>query len=236
MRAPAARYALTIVLLGAIACACDRGQEQAPPRQVDRRVDIDRIPVPNHGPEVMAGTHEMRRTKTAEGTMDAMIDEQHVELGFLPYGMNAAIASEATGVSRLTLVGSPTDAGYPALHLEFEGVRLDELELPKAFAPERDAGKTKKKPEPLPKVLWFETEQIVFAADPTREEDPFEITIESYEGNVVQGSFTAVVHPRAAHFGKPKRIERGRFEVALRLSGVELGKPAAADAPSDSTQ
>jgi hypothetical protein len=218
-----------VMVLAALTCACGKKQDEPPPRQVDRKVDINRIPVPNHGPEVMAGTHETRRTKTTEGMIEAMLDDQHVEHGFLPYGMNAAVTSEETGVSRVTLVGSPTDAGYPALHIELEGLRLDQLELPKTFTAARgDAkkGKSKKQPSVRPKILYYETEQIVFSADPEREEDPFSVTIESYEGQTVRGTFEAVLHPRSAHFGKPKTVERGRFEVLLRLSGVEPKEPA----------
>jgi hypothetical protein len=230
------RHDLRIWLVLATLAACDRGEPAEPPRKVDRRVNVDRIPVPNHGPEVMAGTHEMRRTNSAEGVIEMMLDGAHVEQTFLPYGMNAAVASEKTGVSRLTLAGSPTDAGYPALHLKFEGLRLDQIELPKTFTrTPAGAKKRKRKAAPetkLPKILYYETEKIVFEADPEHEDEAFEITIDAFEGNVVSGTFEATLHPRVAHFGEPKRIERGRFEVALRLSGVEPGpsRPPASDA------
>jgi hypothetical protein len=229
------RHGLQTLLVLAAVLACDRGEPAPTPRKVDRRVDTQRIPVPNHGPEVMAGTHEVRRTKSAEGIIEAMLDGDHVEHTFLPYGMNSAISSEKTGVSRLSLVGSPTDAGYPALHLVFEGLKLDEVELPKTFTNREDETterkpKPKPKPKPaFPKILYYEAEQVVFEANPDREES-FEVTIEAFEGNTVRGTFEATVVPRAKHFGEPKRLESGRFEVTLRLSGIE---PGASDSNSD---
>lgn len=222
------RRGLRPLVILALVVACDGDKEQPPPRKVERRVDVDRIPVPNHGPEVMAGTQEKRRTVSAEGIIEAMIDGQHAEHTFLPFGMNAAIASEETGVARLTLVGSPTDAGYPALHLQFEGLRLDEVELPKTFEVVHD--KAKKRPskpakkDVVPKILYYESERIVFETDPTREDGGFEITVESFEGKTVRGTFKGTLYPRVEHFGEPKTIDRGRFEVSLRLSGIEPAK------------
>jgi hypothetical protein len=229
------RHRLQILFLAVTVLACGRDEPAPAPRRA-AVVDVARIPVPDHGPEVMAGNREMRRTKSTEGVIEAMIDGDHVQHGFLPYGMNAAIASEETGVARLILAGSPTDAGYPALHLRFEGLRLDQVDLPKTFTNRNAPGKPGRGPKVVfPKVEYHETEQIVFEAEPERE-DAFEVTLESFEGDTVRGTFEATLHPRVQHFGAPKRIERGRFEVMVRRSGIEPGRSPSADDPSLSSR
>lgn len=214
-------YPASLLLASALACEGSEKTEK-PPRKVERSVDVERIPVPNHGPEVMAGTPDRRRTKTAEGAIEAVIDGQHQDLRFLPYGKNAAIHAESTGVSRVTLAGARSDAGYPALHLVVENVRLDELELPATFTIGGEK-KKKRKSGPVPRILFYETERVVFEAGADQAKSTGEMTLEAFEGDTIRGAFEGTLHPRVEHFGEPKTIERGRFEVSLRLSGIEPG-------------
>jgi hypothetical protein len=218
--------------LGVVGClvlaiGCNESTDAEAPRQVDAKVSTDRIPVPNHSPADMSGDADKRRTETAKGTLEAVIDGQHHEFRHLPYGKNAAIHDDETGVSRIVLAGSDGSDGYPAVHIVLENVRFDALgELPATFTPRGDASTQK----PRAKIRFLRDARFEWQTDPKASEDA-NVTIESVEANVVRGTFEGKVVPVGERLGEPKTIERGRFEVTLRLSGVEPPATAAAPTP-----
>jgi hypothetical protein len=78
----------------------------------------------------------------------------------------------------------------------------------------------------MAKIHYLQDDRVTWetAAEATRAHKN-RIVIESIHGNRITGTFEGVVVPPAEHFGPPKTIERGRFEVAVRLSGIEPSTP-----------
>ncbi|HWB73492.1 MAG TPA: hypothetical protein VG755_01025, partial [Nannocystaceae bacterium] len=141
---------------------------------------------------------------------------------FLPYGSNVASWSEKTGVARLALSGAPSDRGVPMLRVVIENVRIDRLQLPATFAiGSGDAGEPR--PDtPRARMEYQLEERKTWHAGPEGEAVGA-ITIESYAGKRVRGTFNAKLTPRSTAFGPPIDLTDGRFDIELRLQGIEPG-------------
>lgn len=203
-----------------VVAGCNGSSQPAkdPPKSGDA-ADAHSVAVPSHAAAMRSGEQQQRRTETATGSIEAMIGGEHHEFRFLPYGKNAAIYAEDTGVARIVLAGSEGRDGYPALHLVLENVRLDRIEkLPATFGYTDQDGDR----DVMAKIRYLEDDRITWAsaAEATRA-GKNQVTIESIEGSTIRGTFEGVVVPPAKRFGEPKPIERGRFEVTVRLSGIE---------------
>ena len=103
-------------------------------------------------------------------------------------------------------------------------MRLDRLQLPASFA--IGGGGGGKTDAPRARVEYIREERKSWLADA---EGPAAgtVTLEGYTGKRVRGSFAVKLTPRSSAFGPPIEVTAGRFDIALRLQGVEPG-PAAA--------
>ncbi|MBC8074245.1 MAG: hypothetical protein IAG13_38350, partial [Deltaproteobacteria bacterium] len=178
--------------------------------------------VPQHDPKMLGmGGDEAVRTVAAEGSMSAAVDGVATTFTFLPFGSNVAAWSEHSGVARVVIAGAPTDRGFPMLRIVLENVRLDRLQLPASFA----IGGGGKADAPRARIEYMREERKSWLAEA---EGPAAgtVTLEGYTGKHVRGTFSATLTPRSSAFGPPIDVTNGRFDVALRLQGVEPG-PAA---------
>jgi len=225
------------LVLAAFATACGGASspapEQAPPK-VEPRVDLAKTDIPEHAAAQMSET-EKPMLVTTTGSMRATLNGHQETFATLPVGGNAAIWAPDTRVARVILGGSEDDSGFPALRLVLEGVRLDTLKLPATFSLGREPGtKTHVRStdpevpiaEPRPRLMYEIEARKIWETDP---EGPVvgSITLQSFDGKRLTGSFHAEVKPRSVAFGPPLKIEDGQFEIDLRLNGVAPGKPAA---------
>jgi len=225
------------LVLAAVVSACGGAAtptpEQAPPK-VEPRVDLDKAEIPEHSAAAMSETPKPQLV-TTKGSLRATLNGHATHFDSLPVGGNAAIWAPTTRVARVVVGGSEGDSGFPALRLVLEGVRLDTLTLPATFSLGKAPG-TKtfvRSPdpevpvaEPRPRLMYEIEARKIWETDP---EGPVvgTITLESFDGKRLTGSFSANVKPRSVAFGPPITIEDGHFEIDLRLNGVAPGKPAA---------
>jgi hypothetical protein len=225
------------LVLGIVVTACGGGAtptaEQAPAK-VEPRVDLEKANIPGHSAAEMTESLNPKLV-TTKGSLRATLNGHAKEFATLPIGGNAAIWAPSTRVARVLVGGSETESGFPALRLVLEGVRLDTLALPATFSlgkpPGTKAHVRSTDPqvpiaEPRPRLVYEIEARKIWETDP---EGPVvgTITLESFDGKRLTGSFSANVKPRSVAFGPPITIENGRFEIDLRLNGVAPGKPAA---------
>jgi hypothetical protein len=223
-------------VLAAVVTACGGGATPSPaqaPPKVEPGVDLAKTEIPEHSAASMSETAKPMLV-TTKGSLRATLNGHPKHFDTLPVGGNAAIWAPSTRVARVLVGGSEDDSGFPTLRLVLEGVRLDTLELPTTFSLGRAPGtKTHVRPEDAEKPIAEARPRLVYeiAARKIWESDPEgpvvgSITLESFDGKRLTGSFAANVKPRSVAFGPPLTIEDGHFEVDLRLNGVAPGKPA----------
>jgi hypothetical protein len=176
------------------------------PAKVDH-ADID----PKHDPAAMGDGGE-RVAVTAKGSMEASLNGVVTKLAFMPPGANAAIVKPDKKIARVKIGGAASDRGLPMLELTLDGVHLHELKLPATLT--IAAGEA----EPMARIQYSVTEQKVWESVPGGT-----ITIDSYSGSRVQGSFAAMLEPRSPAFGPAIEVKNGRFDVELRLNGATPG-------------
>lgn len=215
MRRIALLFAITPIALGTGACKDEA--PATPPRKVKKKVDTDRIPVPNHSPDKLMDPGRPRRV-TMKGTMEADLSGRKQHFVFFPRGENAAVYYEKTGVSWLKINGALNDDGTPSLSLELEPLKLDEQELPAIFIakPGKD-GKT---------VLHAEYDMGVdneWDSD-VQSEDPMRVTLERIDERTLHGTFEGTLMPKPPNTSEPVKISRGTFAIELRLTNIALGK------------
>ena len=226
--------------LAATACdsnsAPDKTGETKKPKVV-RGVDLDRIPVPNHGPDVMAGKVDKAVKKTVEGKFIAKFHDKPREFRHFSPGGNAAVFSEENKVGRISIAAAKDDAGYPRVEVKITHVRLDELELPVTF-PLTKKQRKKIKPvgdeEPTFEIVYLEDGARRWVLDPEETKaGENSVTLSKFEGRKLTGTLKAQLHPRAEGMGEIVGIKNADFEVQLRLQGVKPGPEAepSEDAP-----
>ncbi|MFO0631227.1 MAG: hypothetical protein U0168_00090 [Nannocystaceae bacterium] len=156
------------------------------------------------------------RTISREGTMSAKLNGRAQDFLFLPPGSNAAIANEERGVARILVGGAPTDSGRPMLRIVLEGARLDRLKLPATFSVPTEVATKRTTLEPPPLRMEYElAERKVWIAQPGTT-----VVLESFDGTRLAGRFHGTLNARSAVMGPPITIEDGRFDIAVRLSGI----------------
>jgi hypothetical protein len=224
----------SVAVLGLLACNGEssskaEGDAKAKPRVV-RGVDTKRIPVPNHGPDVMAGKVDKAVYPTVEGKFVAKFHDKPREFKHFSPGGNAAIYSEENKVGRITIEAAKDDTGYPRVEVTISHVRLDELELPVTFPLDKKAKKKVKAvgdEEPTFKIEYLEDGAHKWVMEPEETKaGENEVTLTKFEGRKLSGSLKARLHPRPEGMGEVVGIEHADFEVVLRLQGVKNAEPA----------
>ena len=221
------------VLVGA--CGGAASEAAPPPPKVDPGVDLAKVEIPEHkGVDMTSDPKPM--LVTTKGTVTATLNGHPTTFGTLPVGGNAAVWTPATRMARVLVGGSEDDRGFPAVRIVLEGVRLDTLTLPATFTFGRkaDAKPFVRSDDPevpvaevRPRIVFEIEARKIWESDPDGPEVG-SVTIESFDGKRVAGTFSAKLKPRSVAFGPPLDITDGKFDVELRLNGVAPGKPAAA--------
>jgi hypothetical protein len=203
-----------------LALAC-KSEEPAPaPKRVDRGVDLKKIPVPEHTPEMLSDPGKPRRV-AMPGSMQADVAGKTEHFAFMPKGVNAAVWAEETKVATVRITGQATTESGPTIQIAFENLRLDQTELPATFKTS-DKGKAELSVRyEIDPVKWWEA---------TPGKGSAEVTLESFEGRRLVGTFKGTLDPMRPGFAEPLEVKDGSFEVELRLNGVDEGKSA--DEPS----
>jgi len=226
MHAPRSLLHTLVVTAIAAALACSRKDAPADatptptPTPTPRPTPIAKAPEQadhppidaKHDPAAMGAGPEAMAAIETEGTMEASFNGTVTRLDFLPTGSNVAIVKADKKVARVKIGGAPTDGGLPLLELSLDGVRLDELTLPAKL--EIASGDT----DPLVRVIYSVTGRKIWESIPGGT-----VTIESYSGARVKGSFAAKLQPRSAAFGPSIELTGGKFDVVLRLNGAKPG-------------
>ncbi len=224
------RIALLFAALGiALGSACKDEVPSPPPRKVKKKVDTDRIPVPNHSPDKMTDPGKPRRV-TMKGTMEADLSGRKQHFVFFPRGENAAVYYAETGVSWLKIRGALSDEGTPSFSMKLEPLKLDDLELPATFV----AGEAKDG-APALHVEYEMGVDAVWTADalsPSENpmQDPMRVTFERFEDRTLHGTFEGTLMPKAPNTSEPVKVARGTFAIELRLTNVERGEKAEVEA------
>jgi len=225
-------FAASFVLLSA--CGDAAKTQDAPAAGADAKV-VSRVAVedvPEHSAAAMAEADKPQLV-TTRGSLSATLNGHALQFETLTTGANAAVWAPATRVARVMVGGSDGDEAFPALRVLLEGVRLDKLELPATFTigPKGDAkAEASKDPErplspPRPRIVYEIEARKIWEAGPDRGGSGT-ITIEAFEGKRIRGTFAGKLEPHSSAFGPPIEITDGRFEVDLRLNGVEPRTPA----------
>jgi hypothetical protein len=199
---------------------------QAPPK-VEPRVDLAKTEIPEHTAAMMEDSPPPTLV-TTKGSLRATLNGHTTHFDTLPVGGNAAVWAANTRVARVVVGGSAGTDAFPALRLVLEGVRLDTLELPAKFELGKPAGAKafvrSEDPQvpiaaPRPRLVYEIEARKIWETDP---DGPVvgSITLESFVGNRLTGTFQANVKPRSVAFGPPLEITDGQFEIDLRLNGV----------------
>ncbi|MEM6291154.1 MAG: hypothetical protein AAGA54_07805 [Myxococcota bacterium] len=208
------RAALLALLVASV--ACEKDPPPPKPRAVKKKVDTDRIPVPNHSPQVMSDPGKPRRVGM-EATMEADFSGRRQHFTFFPKGENAAVYFEDKGTAWVRIEGALSEEGEPALTFKLDDLRLDTLKFPATFT----VGEAKKK-APTLAVEWEIGPAESWSTAGTSER-PMTLTLERFEGRTLHGTFDGVLPPRAPNTAAPIVIENGTFAVNLRLTNVKKG-------------
>ncbi len=216
------RITVSLVLFG-----CGGASKEPPPAAAADAVKVEAptAEMPQHDAKMLAtGDDEAVHTVGAQGSMSATLGGASTSFTFLPFGSNVASWSEKTGVARLALAGAPSDRGLPLLRLVIENVRIDRLQLPATFPIGGGASDEGEARQDTPRArIEYQTEPRKTWHGGPEGEAVGSVTIESYAGKRVQGKFTAKVTPKSTAFGPPIEITDGRFDIQLRLQGIEPG-------------
>ena len=211
------RVAVLLVLM--VGGACKDEAPTPPPRKVKKKVDTDRIPAPNHSPEMLKDPGKPRRV-TMKGSMEADLSGRRQHFGFFPRGNNAAVHAPETGVSWLKLEGALSDEGTPSLSFTLDPLELDEVKLPATFV----AGQSK---DGQPKLtVEYEMGPTERWSSEEESEKPMRITLESFEGRRLSGTFEGILPAQAPNQSDPVKIDKGTFSIEVRLTNIERGGSA----------
>lgn len=214
-----------VIVLGVCACGSSSAPPAPTPSADQPKLADGKVEIPQHDAKLM-GTEgeEQVRTVAAQGSMSAVLNGTSTSFTFLPYGSNVASWSEKTGVARLALSGAPSDRGVPMLRIVIENIRIDRLQLPATFAfGSGEAEGAEARPDtPRARMEYQLEERKSWLAGPAGEAVGA-ITIESYAGKRVRGTFKGKLTPRSSVFGPPIDLTDGRFDIELRLQGIEPG-------------
>lgn len=214
-----------VIALGLFACGSSNAPPAPLPAAEQPKLEQPAVEIPQHDAKMMgADGEEPVRTVAAQGSMSAVLNGTSTSFTFLPYGSNVASWSEKTGVARLALSGAPSDRGVPMLRVVIENVRVDRLQLPATFAigSGQAAGTEPRQDKPRPRMEYQLEERKSWLAGPDGDAVGA-VTIESYAGKRVRGTFEAKLTPRSSAFGPPIDLTDGRFDIELRLQGIEPG-------------
>lgn len=156
--------------------------------------------------------------RTAQGKIELTIDGTPQRIGFLPFGRNAAIWVEKTGVSRITIGGSESDERLPRFSIQVTGIKLDDVELPVTISAGA-SGKGKAPTRPTPRITWQVGEKRIYRSQDDAEDGAAQVVLTSYSGGRLTGSFQGKLVMGDGKLDPPLNVI-GNFDVTLRLNGV----------------
>ncbi len=208
------RAALVALLVAP--AACEKDPPPAKPRAVKKKVDTNRIPVPNHSPQVMSDPGKPRRV-SMEAKMEGDFSGRRQHFTFFPKGENAAVHFEDKGTSWVRIEGALSEEGEPSLTFKLEPLRLDTLKLPATFV----VGEGEKG-APVLTVDWVVGPSETWSGKGETER-PMSLTLERFEGRTLRGTFEGILPPVAPNTASPVTVDNGTFAVNLRLTNVEKG-------------
>ncbi len=217
--------ALSVAAVLVFALACKEDEPTPPPKKVERGVDLAKIPVPEHTPEMLSDPGKPRRV-AAPGSVDVKVSGKQQHFTFMPKGVNAAVFAEEKDVKWVRVTGQANSESGPTVRIHLDGLRLDRTELPATFKTS-DEGKGK-----VALTVRYEIDPVKWweAKSGKPSENTAEVTLEAFEGTRLKGTFKGTLDPNNPALGKPVELAEGSFDVELRLNGVNEGK--AADGPS----
>jgi hypothetical protein len=209
---------MLVMSLGLLACGSPAADTPSKPDESPVQLGQPEAQLPKHDPKMLGGGgEEAVHTVAAQGSMGALLNGVATSFTFLPFGSNVAAWSDKTSVARVALAGAPTDRGMPMLRVVLENVRLDQLKLPASFTIGGGDGKAG---GPRPRIEYLLEQRKSWLAEPDGAAIGT-ITIESFAGKRVRGSFHATLTPRSTAFGPPIELTEGVFDIELRLQGIE---------------
>jgi hypothetical protein len=215
-----------LLLVGALALpGCKDEAPKDPPRKVKKKVETDRIPAPNHSPEQLTNPGKPRRV-TMKGVMEADLSGKRQHFVFFPRGENAAVFYPDTKVAWVKLRGALSEDGSPSLSFTLDPLQLDATKLPATYI----VGPAKAGAPTL--TVTYEMGQAQRWSSRVESDKPMRLTLESLDGRTLRGTFEGTLAAQSPNTSAPIEISNGEFAVEVRLTNVERGKPAEAEAPA----
>ncbi len=216
------RASASVIAVLVLALACKQDEPTPPPKKVERGVDMQKIPAPEHTPEMLSDPGTPRRV-AVPGSLDATVGGTQRHFTFMPKGVNAAVFAKEKDVKWVRVTGQANAESGPTIRIQLDGLRLDRAELPATFKT-ADKGKVEL-------TLRYEIDPVTWWEAKTGKEgeSSAEVTLDAYEGARLRGTFKGTLEPNNPT-REPIEVADGSFDVELRLNGVEEGK--AADGPS----
>ncbi len=204
-----------MAVLWLAAAGCDAKKADEPKADAAAKSPPPAKAVPNeplHNPHETASAMEAQKPmiRSQQGSFDLSIDGKTQHMPILPFGENAAVHFEGKK-GRITVAGT-ADSGYPNFRAEMVGWRLDQLELPITLT-----GNDKQ----IVRFRYRASERGEYKSDDeaTRRGEN-KVTLESYEGKILTGTFEGTVAPKTETVGDPIKVS-GKFKTSLRLKGVK---------------
>lgn len=145
------------------------------------------------------------------GTFDATIDGTYTHFLRMPRGQNRAIAIPDHGVARVSVGAAVGHEGWPHIRFTFENLFLDAVDFPVTL-PSKD----EKLDDVSLKVRYQVSEQRIYTDDGSN----MKVTLTSWVGTTLSGTFEGTLAPTAAGLGDSIPIS-GKFETNLGLRGVQ---------------
>lgn len=145
------------------------------------------------------------------GTFDATIDGAMTHFLRLPRGQNRAVAVADAGIARVSIAAAEGHEGWPHFRIVLDGLKLDAVELPLTLP--SDAMK-----DVEVSVRYQVNENRIY----TEEGAKMQVTLDSFAGSVLRGSFEGALAPTKSGLGDPIPVS-GKFEVELGLRGISPG-------------
>ena len=212
--------ALALLLVGA--CSKDAPSEPTPKSAAAAGADAAKTPpsrpvTPPHDPHAIAKAKDDQPPPPvlddSVGTFDVTVDGTLTHFLRIPRGQNRAVAVPDAGVARVSVAAAEGHDGWPHLRIVLEGLKLDAVQLPLTLP--SDA-------EDVKDVTVSARYQVNDNRIYTEEGAGLKVTLESFVGSRLRGSFEGTLAPTAAGLGEPIPIS-GQFEVELGLRGVAPG-------------
>lgn len=204
-----------IALALLLTSACSKEAPPAPKPEAAAQAPAPKAVTPPTDPHAIAKAQDDKPPPPpldpTVGTFDATIDGAMTHFLRLPRGQNRAVAVADAGIARVSIAAAEGHEGWPHFRIVLEGLKLDAVELPLTLP--SDAMK-----DVEVSVRYQVNDNRIY----TEEGAEMKVTLDSFTGSVLRGSFEGALAPTKAGLGDPIPVS-GKFEVELGLRGVSPG-------------